>query len=516
MRTFYYNMKKISGFLTYLVLAGVLSGCGIKQPDTENIPSESDAFESQLFPSSLTELKQSILQYEEKYAAKEADAADLRTLAELYGQMGMVLRQRDLLEQDYRLFADEKALVQLQELTINLAEENTVVQKAAQQLLQNLSTEGYQNESLSVLHSEDWFFTMMPKLTVGHRRYYMENTDGSTLCIEVGYDETKVPYSAVWLKQDNGNVLHLLNQETSAYLLKTQLSDGAYQGAFETWLCLAESGDVYHEQGFFENGISTDEYKCEAAFGSTTVDLISLWNNREDFQFTDYYGEFDLFGKTTITQPSSLPSGEVAYAYDASGNHYLTLQTAEAAQAVFDYALWGLKAYPVFSPYEVVQQNAVVSSGDAQIQIRIYDSNIEWFDGTIWHIAGSVEEYTAADPFRQQESSFPTEDDTMQEASGGSIGRGNGSIVVSEPITTPSTPSKKPSQTSTQKPVQTSPPAQTPEPDTNPAPAPTPAPTPTPAPAPAPTPAPTPSPMPSPTPGTSTDGSDIEWSPDFE
>lgn len=511
MKILYYNMKKISGYLICLVLAVIFSGCGIKNTDIENIPSESDAFESQTSQSSLTELKQSILQYEEKYAASEADAADLRTLAELYGQMGMVLRQRDLLEQDYRLFADEEALIQLKELTVNLAEENAAVKEAAQQLFYNLSTEGYLNEAISVLHSKDWFFTMMPKLTVGQRRYYMENTDGSTLCIEVGYDETNAPYSSVWLTQPNGNMLHLLKQETYAYLLETQFSDGAYQGAFETWLCLAESGDVYHEQGFFENGISIGEYKCEAAFGSNEVDLISLWNNREDFQFTDYSGEFDNFGKTTLTQPSSLSSEEVVYAYDASGDSYLILKTKEASQAVFDYALWGFKAYPDFTPYEVIQQEPVVSSGDAQVQIRIYDSNIEWFDGKIWHVAGTVEEYAAADPFRKQESSFPTDDSAIQESSGSSMNRGSGSNVVS---TSPTTPTKKPSQTSTQKPVQTSPPAQTQSPDT----APSQTPTPAPAPAPVPTPAPaeTPDPIPSPAPGTSGDGSDIEWSPDFE
>ena len=35
----------------------------------------------------------------------------------------------------------------------------------------------------------------------------------------------------------------------------------------------------------------------------------------------------------------------------------------------------------------------------AALQVRVFDSNIQIYDGTQWITMGSVEEYQAADPF---------------------------------------------------------------------------------------------------------------------
>ena len=35
------------------------------------------------------------------------------------------------------------------------------------------------------------------------------------------------------------------------------------------------------------------------------------------------------------------------------------------------------------------------------VQIRVFDSNIQWFDGTRWHTVGTVSEYEAQDPFNE-------------------------------------------------------------------------------------------------------------------
>lgn len=518
MRISYLKKNRISGCLALFALAGVLSGCGVDKLGLEESISGNGTLQDQLAQPPLTETEQAILQYEEKYAAGEADAADLRTLADLYGQTGMVLRQRDLLEQSYRLFADDEALVQLETLTVNVEEENTLVKETAQQLLNNLGTDGYLDEGIAMLQDEDWFSTMMPKLTVGQRRYYLEEADGTTLCVEVGYDEAGSPYSAVWLTTGNAEVLHLLKQTDSVYLLRTGLAGGTYQGAFETWLCLSSTGDVYHEQGFFNNGISVGEYSSQVFFGSAATDLLSLWCNRNDFDFTSYYGEFNDLGKTMLTQPSSLEEGEVAYAYDASGKKYLTMQAKEASEATFDCALLGLKAYPAFTPYEAKQPDFLAPAEAAQIQIRIYDSNIEWFDGSVWHIAGSVDEYAAVDPLKRESSaSLPADDETQPAEPDSQPQRGSGSTAPAS--TTPSSPAatSKPSQTAkpTPTPEQPETPAQTPAQTQTPAPTPTPTPTPTPNPTPTPDPTPTPTPTPDPTPNPG-DGSDIEWSPDLE
>lgn len=515
--------------LALLTVLSMLSGCGVAQKYIGESVSGNGTTEEHLAQPALTELEQSILLYEEKYAAGSADASDMCALAELYGQSDMVRRQRDVLEQAYRLFGDEESLTQLENLTVNIAEEETAIAESAQLLLNNLSIDGYLDDGIAMLHDDAWFFTMMPKLDIGHRRYYLENEDGSLLCIEVGYNENGTRYLAVWLTQPDGEVLHLQKQTDSIYMLKTKLVDGIYQGAYETWLCLASDGDIYHEQGFFENGVSTGSYDCRVYFGSEAADILSLWSNRESFSYTSYYGEFDSFGRTTLTQPSSLSEGEIIYAYDASGKKYLTMQVPDSAQTVFDAAFWGLKTYPVFTPYSTEHPILADTVDDASPQIRIYDSNIEWFDGKVWHIAGSVKDFAAADPFGEisYTSILQNEAAQAEQAANQSV-RGNKETTPEKPAST-STPASSQKPASTSKPAQTpesTPPQaseQTPVPEETPAQTPSQTPVPSPNPEPSPTPTPTPDPAPTPTPdpptppsGGSGDGSDIEWSPDLE
>ncbi len=388
------NIGSALSLFAFLTVFSVLSGCGVVQNNIEESISGNGTLEEHLSQPALSELEQSILLYEEKYADGSADASDVRALAELYGQSDRIRRQRDVLEQAYRLFGDEESLTILEQITVNIAEEETAIAELAQQLYDNLSINGYFDDGVAMLHDDTWFFTMMPKLDIGHRRYYLEEEDGSLLCLEVGYNENGTRYSAIWLTQSDGEVLHLQKQSDSIYMLQTKLVDGVYQGAYETWLCLASDGDVYHEQGFFENGLSSGSYDCRVYLGSEAADILSLWSNRENFSFISYYGEFDDLGRTTLTQPSSLPEGEIVYAYDASGKKYLTMQAPDSAQTVFDAAFWGLKTYPLFTPYSVEHFEQVDSVDNVTPQIRIYDSNIEWFDGNVWHIAGSVKSLT--------------------------------------------------------------------------------------------------------------------------
>ncbi len=522
------NICSALSLFAFLTVFSALSGCGVVQNNIEESISGNGTLEEHLSQPALSELEQSILLYEEKYADGSADASDVRALAELYGQSDRIRRQRDVLEQAYRLFGDEESLTILEQITVNIAEEETAIAELAQQLYDNLSIDGYFDDGVAMLHDDTWFFTMMPKLDIGHRRYYLEEEDGSLLCLEVGYNENGTRYSAIWLTQSDGEVLHLQKQSDSIYMLQTKLVDGVYQGAYETWLCLASDGDVYHEQGFFENGLSSGSYDCRVYLGSEAADILSLWSNRENFSFISYYGEFDDLGRTTLTQPSSLPEGEIVYAYDASGKKYLTMQAPDSAQTVFDAAFWGLKTYPLFTPYSVEHFEQVDSVDNVTPQIRIYDSNIEWFDGNVWHIAGSVKDFAAADPLGEISYSSILQNEGAGMETASHSGRGSKDTTPEKPASSSAPSSQKPASSSkpAQKP-ETAPPQASeqmpvPEETPNPAPNPTPVPSPSPGqnPAPEPTPTPTPDPPaptePAPPSGGSGDGSDIEWSPDLE
>lgn len=541
------QLNRTTKYLTLTTLAFLLTGCGTQTLGVTDTVSESGTLANQMAEAAPTEAEKKILVYEEKYASGEINAQDLRDLADLYGEEGFFLRKRDLLEQSYRLFADEDALNALSDITVNVEEESAAIQNMTTQLAENLSTKEYINDAVNTLHGDDWFCTMMPKLSTGHRKYYLQ-TDNSTLTVEVGFDENNARYSAVWFTDSTGALLHLLQKDSSVYLLKTSLKDGKYDGSFETWLCLAGSGSIYHEQGFYKQGICIGEYSCDVFFGEQAVDFFSLWCNREDFDFTTYYGEFDSSGKTVVPQPGAVSDGEIIYAYDASKEKYLSLKASNeaASQVVFDCSIWGLMSYPDFTPYTAGAHPAL-ETANSQVQVRIYDSNIEWFDGSVWHIAGPVEEYVSADPFYTapptQAPAIPGETDSIPAETGNDTGRLNGATpaetekpdrpaATAKPTKAPVStkaptstkapaPTRTPAATATPKPTKVpatqapATPVPTPVPVPDPTPVPTPAPTPAPTQAPTPAPTPVPTPAPTQTPGSSGDGEDMEWTPDI-
>ena len=179
------NKKQKAGCILVVILILCISGCGL---DT-NIMSDSVSGNGSGENPELSKVQELILEYEERHAAGDMDAKSIKTLADLYGQEGYVLRQRNLLEQGYRLYEDEEALLLLSDIAVNIEEEETGIKEITSQLCDNMSTEEYLNSGVGILYSEDWFQTMMPKLSSGHRNYYLQTDTGSTLTIEVGYDE---------------------------------------------------------------------------------------------------------------------------------------------------------------------------------------------------------------------------------------------------------------------------------------------------------------------------------------
>lgn len=364
--------------------------------------------------SDLVSEKSAIEEYEIKYASGELTADDYKELADLYGKEGMRKRQRDLLEQCYRLYNDVQCIELLKDITVNIEEESDGIKEEAERLLSNLSTPEYLDEAAGMLLSDDWQSLMMPKLREGSRRYYMTDEAGkTTLCFEVGYDEAGEKYSSAWYAAEDGSVSGLMRREDSLQMLTSKLADGKYQGDFDAWLCMAGSGDVYHETGTFENGVCTGDYTAQVSYGHEASDLFALWSSRADMDMTEYKGAFEDGGITAVAQldgsQKNVGNDEdnfIVYAYTADKSGYLFVNVPEEAAAgsfVFDCSALGMEPYPEFALYEPQMKNdsgtqeQMIDSG--AVKVRIYDSNIEWFDGSRWHVLGAVEDYRKADPF---------------------------------------------------------------------------------------------------------------------
>ena len=409
----------------------------------------------------LSELELEILNLETKYNKGEFTGADYLALADAYSRAGDIRKQRDMLEQNYRLYEDADAFSTLQGLSVNLEEETEEIRSRAQEMLNDLELPEYLDESVNLIDSGDWFSTMMPKLKEGQRSYYLERDAQPLFYAQVGYTGEGQRFSKVWytgsetkrfLSQE-GTIIRLVTvtstvvedpastagtdttaetadiQDTATPRAATPADMGAWNGTFESWSVDCATGSITHEQGTMQKGVLTGDYTCDVHAGEGGLDAFSLWNNREGMEYITYTGSFDSEGKALVEQPSEeirkkLLEGTddtdlILYAYDATGENCLWQGTG-AETSVADYRfggeLIGLETRPEYTSYEVPETMAADDNGTGSAgetgtekpQIRIFDGEIQWFDGKYWVSAGNVKEMAKQDPFAAYEENHDT------------------------------------------------------------------------------------------------------------
>lgn len=535
--------RKATRFLALamgIVLAASLTACGDGSDETIQeavTPVEAEPI--------LSELELELLNLETKYNKGEFTQEDYLALADAYNRAGYIRKQRDMLEQDYRLYEDEEAFATLQELSVNLEEETGDIRSRAQEMQNDLELTEYLSESVNLIDSEDWFTTMMPKLKEGQRNYYLERDSQPLLYVQTGYTEEGQCFSKVWYT--GSDTKRFLSQEGATIRLVTVTAAGEgesiadtvvsmndWNGTFEAWSVDSATGSITHEQGTMQGGVLTGDYTCDVHTGEGALDVYSLWNNREGMEYITYTGSFDSEGRILTEQPSEdnkkkLLEGTdytdlILYAYDTTGENCLW-QGIGAETNAEDYRfggeMIGLETRPEYTSYEVTEDmttennvntadgtGAATDSGetgntaDSDIpQIRIFDGEVQWFDGKYWVSIGEVREMVKQDPF----AAYEEKHDTI--ASGSITGNITGNITGSaggnstagnngQTITGGGTVSGDKNGGSIQKPAATqnpgTTPSTTPKPTTKPSatkPAVTPAPTAAPTPAPTPEPA---------------------------
>lgn len=326
----------------------------------------------------------------------------------------------------------------------------------------NMQTPEYLDEAAGMLISDDWIDIMMPVLREGSRKYYLTGQEGRTeLCIEAGYDQSGTAYASVWLLEEESRIRSLMRSGDTIQMVETGTASGNYQGAFDLWLCMAESGDVYHEAGTFEKGVCVGDYTAQVRFGTEASDLFALWCNRQDMTMTDYHGNFNEMGITTvsieekekvnITNGGNGQENLVLYAATDDKSNCLFINVPEDTEKeafIFNSTVLGIDSYPQFTHYEpkedvaVIEEEEIIKSGD--VKVRVYDSRIQWFDGSIWHTLDDVDEYIKQDPFNAYKQRKLSEETENQEPGKSDIYKARGSAVVKkESADKPVTPSKK-------------------------------------------------------------------------
>lgn len=498
--------------LLYLCALGVLTsvlltGCGDGSEENSVLAQEALSVNSEPL---LSVTERAIYDYELKYHTATFEMQDYYALAELYGEVGRIREQRDMLEQSYRLFGDLEALEELQGIAVNLAEEEEVIAAESALMLQNLELPEYLDEAVNMIVNSNWMRVMMPKLTVGSRNYFLQRDGRTVLTVQVGYDEAGLPYSNVWYVNDDNQLILLQYADTTVKLLQTTLLEGAYDGAFEMWLVDGATGNIVHEQGSFAQGICTDAYTRQIHVGTESSDLFALWCNWQGMEYLAYAGHFDEQGRTTLQQPDAenlavLLEGSgmascIVYAYDEMGQNCLfeVLENdVDPAAYTFGVDFMGVESYPAYEVYEVeVDNDAETESNADDVQIRVFDGEIQYFNGYRWVSVGTAKDLADADPFRayaERKEAFENKlwgveisntgvdgenadaselDEGEADANAGN-NLGMGSITVTPtptvtPVATP-TPTKKPAANAgttpvVQKPVATPTPTPTPVP----------------------------------------------------
>ena len=445
------NRQKKIAILAAGILSGaaiVFTGCGDGSTQEEH---GVGTLEAQPI---LSSLEVEIVNMETKYRKGELTREEYLTLAKDYGEIGRVREERDLLEQSYRLYDDTEAFELLQTLTVNLVEEEPQIRKVAETLTENLTQDDTVGEAIQALTGEEWFDTLMPKLREGQRSYYLDG-DGK-LYFQVGYGADGAEVTKVWYTA-GGRSIFLQNTENT---LKIVICTG---DAIASYYLDAGTGSITREQGTMKNDVLTGEYTCDISSGENGVDLASLWNSRGELEYTTYRGEFDAEGRTLAEQPSEselkkLLSGSgyekaVIYAYEADTGRCLW-QGLDSDAAVKSYSfggdMLGLQSMPEYTPYEaqpMAEQNAEETSGasgegadgaeegsiepgssettDNIARVRVFDGEIQWFDGKYWVSAGKAADLIQEDPFlayAERENASGTQVASAQPAEGAQPG----------------------------------------------------------------------------------------------
>lgn len=425
------NRQKKIAFLAAGILSGavmVFTGCGDGSTQEEHVVGTLEA------QPILSSLEVEIVNMETKYRKGELTREEYLTLAKDYGEIGRVREKRDLLEQSYRLYDDTEAFELLQTLTVNLVEEEPQIRQAAETLTENLTQDDTVGEAIQALTGEEWFRTLMPKLREGQRSYYLYG-DGE-LYFQVGYGADGAEVTKVWYTA-GGRSIFLQNTENT---LKIVICTG---DAIATYYLDGGTGSITREQGTMKNDVLTGEYTCDISSGENGVDLFSLWNSRGELEYTTYQGEFDDEGKTMLEQPGEaelkkLLEGSgyqkaVLYAYDASTGRCLW-QGLDSDATVENYSfggdMLGLQNVPEYTTYEaqpMAEQNAEETSGasgettDNIARVRVFDGEIQWYDGKYWVSAGKAADLIQEDPFlayEERENASGTQVASAQSAEG--------------------------------------------------------------------------------------------------
>lgn len=230
------------------------------------------------------------------------------------------------------------------------AAQKTELEQMAELMKQNLELPEYFNEAVNLMASEEWSKAVTEDYTLSDEqgvRMFIQADEGT---------------SAVWFYKEDATLM-LKKSKELFYVMETA---PGYNGAFTAWILNPQTGDIFHEAGTFTEGVLTGEYTVNVSRGTESSELFSLWNNRETMEYTTYYGNFDVQGRTTVKQLKD--TEKIVYAYNETGEKYLYAESSDktAETAVFTVKTIGLDEMPEQEVFMLRQHGAAVKEEKPQ------------------------------------------------------------------------------------------------------------------------------------------------------
>lgn len=192
-------------------------------------------------------------------------------------------------------------------------EEEAALLETMTTLHQNLELPEYLGEGIHMISTQGWLDDMCGGIYEGARSYSLLKGEDTLLTVQIGFDIAGKPYINVFCPGEDGSVLVLKQEGKTTWLLQAKVSEGKYDGAFESWLFDGESGHIEREQGTYAAGIIVGEYKKSEYTGSAG-EAFDMWTNRENFEYkvtTVTYDENGEVAPTPTPTPTATPKPPV-------------------------------------------------------------------------------------------------------------------------------------------------------------------------------------------------------------
>lgn len=368
-----------------------------KTPLTES-PSESNG---------LTEIQNQILDLIKEKSSGALSCNDYITLASLLSDEGLFLEARNTLEEAYKLFMDTSLIERLSKFTINLSEESKEKYDLASSLLSFMEHKDF-SSVLGIFERDDLKDIFMQDICFGKRSFYISNENEVLLYLETGFDENDAFYSMAYsysnncfinvhgknaviqeIQDDGITITSILfssdTVERKHCLLKDNLLDGDYS---ETVYSFDDYNNTLSKVYSSLDSLEGKEYKGTFKEGRVSLaeDIIEPVMNSEDEDFVNLPYAFYVENGKSFFRVKQLPK-------------------SDNMEYQFDNLFLGFYEKPECNPYEIkdsfLNELGPQNTANADNIVRVFNGNIQIFDGTTWYSIGSVEDFEANDPFNR-------------------------------------------------------------------------------------------------------------------